>query len=209
MTACINKFTVHTNEEQADLLAQKLPNGNVWVAKNTEDTNFRNLLIAIGLELSRLEQSINELYCETQLDTTNKNIDNFEEEYGINGGCLDGFGTTIEERIAAVKLKISLNGITTAEQFEFLAEQLGVDITIIPGLEKHTFPFTFPKVFLENFKYARFTMFVDMSQTLTGGFPFVFPFFFSESNIAVMKCLFSKLKPANVRIIYINESNGS
>jgi len=205
MGDCINKFTVHTDQEQADLLAKKLPHRIVWVAKNTEDTNFRNLLVAVGLEISRLEQAQNELYCETQLETTSKLIDEWEEEYGINGGCLDGYGTTIQERIDAIKLKISLNGTTTAEQFEAIAETLGIDITVIAGWNKATFPFTFPIYFFENLKYARFTMVVDMSQTLTGGFPFEFPFFFSESNIAVMKCLFSKLKPSNVRIIYINE----
>ncbi|RLC69250.1 MAG: hypothetical protein DRH97_00125 [Chloroflexi bacterium] len=206
MSTCVNKFTVHSREEQADLLAQKLPNGDVWTAKYIEDTNFRNVLIAVGLELSRTEQAENELYCETQLETTDKLIDEFEQEFGIKGGCLDGFGTTIEERIEAIKLKISLNGTTTNEQFVAIAAILGLDITIIAGWDKATFPFTFPYYFFENLKWARFTMVVDMDGILVGGFPYTFPFTFAESATAVMKCLFSKLKPANVRIIYINES---
>lgn len=202
---CIDKFTVHTNEEQASLLAQKLPDGSLWPAKYDSASTLRKLLIGLGLEMIRTEIALNKVYCETQLETTNELIDEWELEYGIPASCFNGFGSAVEERIEAIRLNISTFGTSTKEQFEAIATALGLVITIIPGIEKAVFPFTFPMYFFQNLKWARFTMVVDMTQTLTGGFPYEFPFMFPDSNVAVMKCLFELLKPGNVQVIYINE----
>lgn len=204
MTDC-DKFTVHDREEQADLLAQKVPNGDFWTDKYIPDTVFRNLLIAVGIELSRIEQALNDTFCETQLATTNAQIKNWERDYGIIGGCLDGYGTTIDERIEAIRLKISTYGTSTKEQFEALAVELGLNVEVIAGYDRAHFPYTFPIILWRDLKEARFTMVVDMDNVVSSTFPLTFPFVFGDAAAAIMKCLFYKLKPSNTVIKYINE----
>ena len=77
------QFTIHTEEQQADILAGKLPQGKAWTDKFTVDTVMRNLLIAYGIELIRLEGNLNYTDDELSLLRTRDLINEWEVEYGI------------------------------------------------------------------------------------------------------------------------------
>ena len=197
------KFKINTPTEEADVLARKLPSGVAWNAKWREDSNFRKLLIAIGLEYIRRQQDANEIYNELHLSTTNKLIDEWVNDYGIQNSCFKDYTGTLEDAIEAIRISIQANGTSTKDQFESLAGLLGLDIFVYAGED-------YPLYTYKTKKHQRFTMIVDLARVLESeGFPYTFPFVFQISQSEVVKCLFKTLKPANVEIAFVNEGTYS
>ena len=91
--------------------------------------------------------------------------------------------------------------VTTAQDFIDLAAEFGITVTIIPGAVAGTFPMVFPLMFFTSGKEARFTMVVEFPSDLET-FPLTFPIPFGDGIIGVIKCLFNRIRPANVQIIY-------
>jgi hypothetical protein len=78
----------------------------------------------------------------------------------------------------------------------------GVTITVNPGIEEITFPLTFPVVMFTTEQEARFTIVIRFTDEAPESFPLTFPFTFGSGEIAILECLFTKLKPANCDIIF-------
>jgi hypothetical protein len=81
---------------------------------------------------------------------------------------------------------------------------LGITVTIESGSVHGTFPYTFPIKFYSSAKVARFTMVVRPSTAILPTFPYTFPITFGDQELAQIECLFDKIKPANVEIIFEN-----
>lgn len=198
---------VHGKSVQADILAGNLPRGRAWVAKHDDTTNLRKLLLGLGLSIINSEETLALVGRETQLATTEALISEWEDEYGASSGCFSRLGNqTIEERIANVKLMIAANGASTAEQFETIASIIGLTVSVQSGIDLISFPLTFPVFIISENREARYTIIVDMDAVpSSGSFPYTFPITFGSAQAFLLKCLFSKLKPANCQIIYVNE----
>ena len=195
----MSKFNKNTEDEEANILAGHLPSGPCCDAKYQTGTDLRKLLLSVGLEFIKRTQSINELYDELELSTTDKLIAEFENDYGIQDTCLAEYGSTLEEKIEAIKIAIKSNGVSTKDQFESLAALLGLDVFVYAGND-------YPSYTYKTEKHQRFTLVVDLANVLAAsGFPYTFPFSFSESKAATLKCLFETIKAANVEIVYVNE----
>jgi len=196
-----DKFTVHTEDEQTDLLASHLPRGEALNDRYVEDSVLRNLLNGMGRELSRSEQASNVTYNETQLDTTSQLLPEFELDFGIPKSAFANLGTTDQERIDAIRIWIGVNGISTSDQYEELAIILGLDVDVIAGWD---YELANPGFFF-NEKVARNTIVVDMVNEDVGSFTYTFTFTFGKTAIGIMKALFETIKSASTKIIYINE----
>lgn len=203
-----NRFIERTLEQQAEILARNLPEGEFWIAKYKTDTTVYKLLYAMGLELLRLEGTLNYAYDELHITNCQDMITDWETEYGMNGGCFDeAIRTgTLEERIQNILTKIAADGTSTKEQFENLALRLGEQINVYCGDESgiFTFPLTFPLTLSAEPRKNRYIMYVEWVNQVPSTFPFTFPITFGTLSQSILICFFQKLKPANTQIIFIN-----
>jgi len=138
-------FTEHNENEQADMLARKMPDGYAYLSKYIEGSLLRKWLISLGFEFARLESYMNYVCEELSLVSTQFMIDEFEIDYGMNSNC---FSTQdkgdLQQRIDNILTLIAAEGTSTAEQFEAIALRLGFIVTVsccLPGSDG--FPFTF------------------------------------------------------------------
>jgi uncharacterized protein YmfQ (DUF2313 family) len=199
------QFTLHNQTEQADSLANKMPQGKAWIDKFENDTVMRNLLIGYGLEYIRLESNLNYTDDELSLIRTQDLINEWEIEYGIDKSC---FATQdksdLQQRIQNILVMIASNGTSTAEQFEAIALLLGVNVTVEAGTALlTTFSMTFPFTFYNDLIDARYTILVTLPSNVTSNFTLEFTFIFGSQLATLLKCFFNILKPANCRIIYV------
>ena len=156
--------------------------------------------MGLACELFRVEEQMNLISFEHDINVTTQFIDEWESAVGIPDACLSGAGT-LEDRRRDILVKLAKMNVTTAQDFIDLAAEFGIVVTIIPGAIAGTFPMIFPLMFFPSGKAARFTMIVDFPAALEV-FPLTFPIPFGDGIIGVIKCLFNRVRPANVQIIY-------
>ena len=197
---------VHNSDEQADALAQKLPDGDAFSAKYIEDCNIRKWLIALGQEWVRLEEYMNYVHTDMVLSSTDDLITDWEKEYAMNANCFSQLDSqTLQERINNILTLILSNGTSTEEQFEELATILGYDVNVscCKTQVDSGFPYTFPITFTDA-KSDRFVIYVDVNGSAPDSnvFPYTFPITFTESATNLLECFFNVLKPAHTIIIF-------
>lgn len=196
----ISLFTRHTKEQHADVLADYLPNDDLWAAKKISGTKLRQLLLGLAILPQQAEDKLETVWEELDPSTTTIFINEWESAVGIPDDCFPGTGS-IEDRRTHVVIKLSA-AVQTAGDFEALALLLGLVVTVKSGITESTFPFTFPILFFGSEKEARFTMVVEFTDLLSGVFPYTFPMIFPDDRIETIRCIFNRLKPANTQIIF-------
>lgn len=189
-------------EAYTDSLADYLPGGLLFASAHISNSNFRKLLRGMAGELFASNGLLKEYSEQILPDQTVKFIDEWEQALGIPDSCFAGTGTLTERR-RDILVKLASLGVQTAQDFVDLADTFGVTVTVNPGMSEITFPLTFPVVMFSTLKDARFTIVVRFTVQAANRFPLVFPFTFGSGDIATLECLFTKLKPANCDIIFI------
>jgi uncharacterized protein YmfQ (DUF2313 family) len=208
-------FPEKTQEERTKTLADYLPNGEIFRAKTEDSTVLKRMLLGLAKEVARADTKMNEISCEQDIETTTLLIDEWESALGIPDGCFNGDGD-LDERREHVLIKLSL-AISTRESFIALAAEFGYTVEIIGGAYHGAFPMVFPIMFFPTGKHARFTMIVDLDEDLNPSlFTLTFPFTFGPRQSNIIECLFTKLRPANVELMFryiladsINVINGT
>ena len=192
---------LHDIEEQTDSLASYLPTGRLFESAWIGDSNFRKLLTGFAGELFNAEGLIKQYQDEYAPDTTTNFIAEWENALGIPDDCFSGSGT-ITERRRDVMIKLASLGVQTEADYIALADLLGVTIEVIAGAEIGTFPYIFPLIFFENERHARFTLVIRYTVQEASRFPLTFPFIFGDSTIALLECIFRKVTPSNVNLLF-------
>lgn len=194
-------FGTHTSTEQTNSLAAYLPPGDVFGASYEQGTNLRNLLIGLAAELYRVETTMNAIKYDHDPINTTQLITYWEAALGIPDSCIQIGGQTLAQRRNNVIAKFAKMNIITSSDFISLAALFGFTVTITAGKDVGVFPIPFPCWFFPSAKVARFTMIVTFpaSQYV---FPLAFPCNFSSPLTNIVQCLFNKLKPANVQVLY-------
>jgi len=193
-------FNEHTQGEMADSIADYLPNGPLFLAKKLSGTKMRSLLLGLAKQIMVAENKLEVTWQELDPEETTLLIEEWESALGIPDQCFDALGTLADRRRdILVKLNSS---VQTEQDFVDLAALFGFTIDISRGTSVSTFPMTFPFLLFSSEKEIRFTMIVDFNIPSSSVFPFTFPLVFDDGGVSVVKCIFEKLKPANVNIIY-------
>lgn len=191
----------NTEQEQANILAQYLRNDPLHEAKFIEDSNLRKLLIGLAGGFIDFNNFLNLIVKEGDLNEANFLLSEWERTLGIPDDCLTNNGTIEERRI---NLLIKLAGLqgTLIEQFEYVINLLGYSgIQIKTGIAGTTYPLQYPFTYLSADE-APFTIFVILPAQLTPTtYPLQYPIHYN-SIIPKLQCIFDKLKPANIKIIY-------
>ncbi len=188
-------------EQHTQALADYMPNGKLFEAKNISNSNFRQLLRGLAGELFTAQGYLITLEQEYFPDATNLFLSEWESALGIPDSCFSGEGTN-DERRRDIVTKLSALGVQTDQDFIDLAAVFGVTVAVGPGIDEITFPITFPVVMFTTEQEARFTLVIRFTVESASRFPLVFPIVFGSGEIAILECLFTKLKPANCDIIF-------
>ena len=173
----------------------------MFASAHVNDSNFRKLLRGMAGELFRANGLLKEYSEQIIPDQTTKFIEEWESALGIPDSCFSGTGT-ITERRRDILAKLAALGVQTADDFVSLAAIFGVTVIINGGVQEITFPLVFPIVMFSTLRDARFTIVVRFTEETANTFPLVFPVTFGSGEIAILECLFAKLKPSNCEIIF-------
>lgn len=193
-------FAPNSIETNTSVLSSYLPEGKLYDAKNTQSSNFYQLIASFAQEYTRVQEKINELATESDMSQTQELIEAWEEALGIPDSCFTTDVSLTQRQLQCV-VKFAQMNVQTEADFVQLANTLGYQIEIIHSTTHAIFPMIFP-ILLGTAKQARFTMivkFIDINKP-TNVFPITFSFTFQTENL--IECIFSYLKPANVKIIY-------
>jgi len=197
-------FKVHDPDESAQILAQNFPNGINLISKSIVDKKFYKFLRGSGIEASQAESYINEFVTQHDINQTENLIENWESAVGIPDDCFSGTGT-IEERRRDVIAKLSSFGVSTEQDFIDLAALYGYTIRIehadVPLSPPFDMQFDYQLQGAEPNKFIFYVIF-EGTPPPTNTFDMQFDYQFDDQAYNIVICLFNKLKPANVLIIY-------
>lgn len=194
-------LTDHDREKHADILADYLPGGRIFESKKIQDQKLRKLLIGLSGVHKEAEEKINMTSEEYDIRTTTLFIEEWEEFVGIPDDCFD-VAEDLPTRRANVLTKFTSLGVQTEEEFKALAATFGFTIEIKQGGDQAIFPLVFPTILFETEVDARNTFIVEFTEPSPTVFPLTFPIEFGESALAILECLFNKLKPATSAVIF-------
>lgn len=192
---------VLTQEQQAQTIANHMPGGLIFAAKNIAGTIIRKILRGFAIEFLKVDSFIALLRKDTVPDTTEHFISEWEDALGIPDTCFGGSGTDIERRRDIVTKLASL-GLQTSPDFVALAAIFGIEITAESGSLHGIHGALPPKVYGGGDVEARNTIVIRPTEAIGESFPYTFPITFGTAELATLECLFQKLKPANVNLVF-------
>ena len=188
-------------EDHRLALSDYLPDGRTFEAKNIEGSNVKQLTEGLSGQNKAAQDFICTLENEYIPDITTLFLDEWEQALGIPDDCFAGTGTD-DDRRRDILTKLSALGAQTVEDFENVAEILGVEVEIFSGIDGiMVLPFTLgASIFFGDITSARYTIFVNI--TLPDRFTYIFPIKFGSEVISLLECLFNKMKPANCQVLF-------
>ena len=175
-------------------LADYLPNGKMFEAKNINNSNFRQLLKGIAFEMFNAQGYLITFKQEYFPDATNLFLSEWEQALGLPDSCFTSVDGTNDERRRNILVKLSALGIQTVADFEGLAEVFGITVTVTPGMDSD--------YVFANDTEARYSIVIDMPAIEGNFFTFDFPIIFGEATDFILRCLYNKLDTANAQIIF-------
>lgn len=188
-------------EEHTNALAAYMPNGRLFEAKNINDSNFRQLLRGLAGELFTSQGYLITFENEYFPDATDLFLSEWEQALGIPDECFLGLGTNNQRRRDIIT-KLSALGVQTADDFVALGEIFGVTVTLTTGDTAGSFPMSYPVLFFKTPADSRYTTIVNFPLPTGGFFVYDFPIVFGDDTQSTLRCLFSRLKPANCQIVF-------
>lgn len=194
-------FECHDITEHASAIAKFLFGGELGIAAHQTGTLWNMFLRGLAHTNQEVESLLKLFDSELDIANTTAFLEGWERTVGIPDGCFDT-NVDIETRRIQVLIKLASLGVQTEPDFVALAKLFGLDIVIVAGEEVGTFTFTFPFILFESAKAARFTMVVFYETPQANRFTLTFPYTFGDSSVPILECLFKRLAPANVNVIF-------
>ena len=192
-------------EQQAQIIANYLPNGDLFQGKMQDESVYRNFLRGLGYTNKTVADLLELFAQELDIETTSFFLDEWEASVGIPDSCFEGkYDSTGSLRSETLRrrdilVKLASLGLQTSADFVALGVLLGFDSPPIEVYSQAEPPYSVAGT------DAKFTIVIKYAFTYDYAFTYTFPIHFgSDSSIGILICLFEKLKPANCRIIYDN-----
>lgn len=205
----LNLFDPYTTDENHLLLAQHLPVGKLWSCGFSPDSNLGKYLLGLSVEFYRFHVLCNEFAKEMDIRQADKLLIEWEKSVGLPDSCFqtEGFKTIAERRIQVEQKLSKFGGVQTAADFERVAAAFGITASVFYGAAGGGvgFPITFPVIFTSyaDYKEESHTIIVVITGTYVTDetFALPFPIPFSTGPIQFLKCILTKLAPANVNVL--------
>lgn len=202
------EFVANSQSTNAQTLADYLPNGPLYLAKNIPNTNFRNMLESLALEFVRKENALETVADQYYPFLTTDFLAEWESALRIPDECFSVEGVSIEQRRKQVVAKLALDKLITRDDFIALAAFFGYTISITTGFGAATLPAVLPFILDGSAKERKFTITVTfLGVSPTPGLPYVLPFVLPPNNPTdFLECFIKKMVPANVNVIFKTSS---
>jgi hypothetical protein len=205
-------FPTRTDDEQARITANYLPNGFAYVAKHLPAKTMYKFIKGVSKEFGRLEAKYSEVAAGWLLTKSAGLMETWEKTLLIPDGKIPGSGTTEERRLEAL-MKLAAEGIQTADDYEWWLSLGGISATVWPGHYFWTNPDPRVPAFSSE-KESRFTLVIEADlpasdpDSLPNFFPVPFPWVFKSSIYSVAQKFIECVKPANVQLVWITTGAG-
>lgn len=181
------------------------------MAKFKQSSNLYKLLRGLAPTYRTMDGIIQRLVDQSVPPETEDFLSEWEVALGIPDQCFPlASNDDARRRNIGIKLAV-LAGISTADDFVYLASLFGLVVTVGSGIDHvatgsggygtKTPALTIPGDFA-NVATARMTMVVVESTPDATSFPYDYPIPFTTTDILTMRCLFRKLVPANVNVLF-------
>ena len=190
-----------SQEFQSEILANYFPEGRAFGGKRVAGSVSRLLLEGIAQEMLRSTDLLAEFRDEILPDETTLFIEEWESAVGIPDDCFLTMTGTIEERRRNVLAKLVSLGVQTAPDFVALAALFGITAIVKGGSTHGVVPKDLPEIIFGSDEIARHTILVDLTEQGLK-FPYTFPIMFQSEELALVECLFQKVKPAHVDVLF-------
>lgn len=198
------KLLLNKSKESIRILLTKfLPNGIFWNAKRVPNTNLYKFINALSCEYKRVKDLLYSIVNNRYVDDAELLIERWENDLNLPDDCLK-LADSITQRQKDVLLKYTAKGIQTENDFLTIANTFGLNIEIITGVQAASWPWTWPHIFTGTATQSKFYMIVKFLDFSTpSGWPWAWPHAWSIDETIGLQCVFNKLKPANVEVVYI------
>lgn len=205
----INLFDPYSIDEISLLLAHHLPIGRAWEYGFSPDSNIGKFLRGLAAEFYRFEVLCGNISKEIDIRQANQLLIEWEKSVGLPDSCFqtEDFKTIAERRIQVEQKFSKFGGVQTAADFERVAAAFGITASVFYGAAGGGvgFPITFPVIFTSyaDYKEESHTIIVVITGTYVTDetFALPFPIPFSTGPIQFLKCILTKLAPANVNVL--------
>jgi len=185
-----------SRELHAQALADYMPNGRLFEAKNIQDSNFRQLLRGIAFELFTAQGYITTLEAEYFPGAGTLFLQEWEQALAIPDGCFPGTGTQTE-RLRDVLVKLSSLGLQTVLDFEALGVTYGLPITVTPLADDPVLAASLGFSPVE----SRYLAVVEGDDLASFVPPYDVPFSLDIGEV-ILTCLLEKQKQADTQFIF-------
>ena len=208
-----------------DVLLRHLPLGRAWLGFRTKQKRAYRIIQGLAAPFEDAWTALCALATELSPYQTTDLIGDWEAAVGLPDACLPS-AVTIEQRRAQIVYRLSKRRWTTAQDWKDLALLFNLVIQITPGwyvqrlalFGDGTPPgaeWDFPLSFDSFPRLGRFRVYIDVVGIDYVGFEygggltssdvgFPIPFGDSSPALALIQCIFDRIRPANVVIIWNN-----
>lgn len=183
-----------------------LPNGDLWTSKQIPESKMYKLLYGLSYTIYEGDKLLDSFKSDFLPLNTENFLNEWEELLGIPDGCLTNTGTNEERRNNILGCLAAL-GCITKQDWINLASIMGFEIEIRNGITGNIFPLILPFI-LGDLKTLRNTInivFKNISTSSASVFPLILSFILGSDPTLSCRCVFDRIKPAQVKINYINE----
>jgi uncharacterized protein YmfQ (DUF2313 family) len=196
-----------TQEQFRQALANHLPQGEAFRAKNMAETVMYKLLFALAYTYWLLDERAFDLIDEMFPQTVLESLDEWELEYGLPAPCYAGLELTTEERQKILLTKFASIGGQNADYYIKIADDLGFTITITEynGARYTQDPYTTTQYGLTSHPYE-WHVNVSGVETIYGKYTTdrYTTTQYSKLGIdtSILECVINELKPAHTQVIF-------
>jgi hypothetical protein len=194
------KFKSPTNKKTSQDLAQHVPNGKLWVAKNIEGSVLQRMVESLSTAFNGFLQQVEALSIEFDINKSIELLDDWETSVGIPDDC-QGRLMGLEDRRKQVIRKFTKQPIVDLNEIKkYIEEITGQEITLKTGQEVEGFPISFPVVLSST--NSLFKIYLSYVNTeLNESFPLSFPVKLGSVEEGLIVCTAGKILPANVVLV--------
>jgi len=188
-------------ESTGQQVADSLPRGRAWGAKNVDGSNTRGLIDSIAVAHNRTQQQIELLDDEFRIEQTFDLLIEWEKSVGIPDECL-GTSDTLAQRRQVVIDRLRKKPLVTLQDLQGYVDSIfpGLGVVLYPGSEYYTFEFAFEAPFFGGIDEK----FILVAEVPLSGDAFEYEFeieFEGVVDTTQLECLLNKIIPANVFLI--------
>lgn len=195
-------FKTRTVKDYAQSLANYLPSGPLFAAKNKTESNLRSLIQGLAFTLFDVNGYIKEFTDDISPVATRKFLEEWENALGLPDECLNEpiDDLSNNERRRNIIAKLSYMTCQTGTDIEELASWFGYDVTVYAGNDPTT-PHDAVTGLTTHEK--RFTIVVQYnSGAIPAVFTYTFPMPFGEGIDKLVKCVIRKVIPSNCNLVF-------